>query len=137
MCKFCSLFHNPLTGEIKIADLNSHGETERKLNLDPKIWREGHYTPEGKIELRFTEDDRVDKVEYETAFKNRFPTFISFLNWAFKQESYIGGSLYLRGLTSAKGLVLPKEIGGSLDLNGLTSAEKKELRKKYPKIKID
>ena len=74
--------------------------------------------------MRFNDTDRIDKVECEERFKNRFSTFISFLNWAFKQENYYSsGWLYLRGLTSAEGLVLPKEIGGSLYLSGLTSAE--------------
>ncbi|MFA6359033.1 MAG: hypothetical protein WCY09_10345, partial [Candidatus Omnitrophota bacterium] len=45
------------------------------------------------------------------------------------------GSLDLRGLTSAKGLVLPKEVG-SLDLRGLTSEERSELRIKYPTLLI-
>src|ERR1017187_211989 len=35
----------------------------------------------------------------------------------------VGGYLYLSGLTSAEGLVLPTTVGGSLDLSGLTSAE--------------
>lgn len=34
----------------------------------------------------------------------------------------IGGSLSLDNLTSAKGLILPEQIGGSLSLNNLTSA---------------
>ena len=160
MCEFASFFHNPLTGEIAVKDLDSHGNTEKKLNLDPKTWREGHYTPKEEITLRFTSEDRVDKTEYETAFKNRFPSFVSFFNWAIKEigcsEKYggslnlngltsakdlvlpktIGGSLDLSGLTSAKDLVLPKTIGGSLDLRGLTSAERTELKNQYPHIKI-
>ena len=60
MCQFASFFHNPVTQEIKVAVLDSHGETEKQLNLDPTIWREGHYLPAGEIELRLTDDDRVD-----------------------------------------------------------------------------
>lgn len=48
MCKYASFFHNPINGEIKVAVLDSHTSTEKKLNLDPKIWREGHYTPDGR-----------------------------------------------------------------------------------------
>ena len=103
--------------------MNSHANTEKKLELNLNIWREAHYLPDGKFELRFNDTDRVDKAEYEESFRNRFSTFISFLNWAFKQESYLGGSLDLRGLTNTEGLVLPKEIGGSLDLRGLTNTE--------------
>ena len=40
-----------------------------------------------------------------------------------KDLKYFKGDLYLSDLTSAEGLVLPKEIGGSLYLWGLTSAE--------------
>ncbi|MFA5388839.1 MAG: hypothetical protein WC312_03695, partial [Candidatus Omnitrophota bacterium] len=123
MCKYASFFHLPSTGEVKVAVLDSHGETEKKLNLDPKIWREGHYTPDGNIELRFADDDRVDRVEYKTAFENRFPNFKTFMKWANKQDVTVGGSLYLNGLTSAKDLVLPKTIGGWLYLSGLTSAK--------------
>jgi hypothetical protein len=126
MCRFASFKHNPSTGEIRVADLNSHGETEKKLNLDPKIWQDGHYLPTGEIELRLIEDDRVDPVEYKTAFLNRFPTFIVFLNWALIKISIDGkysGYLDLSGLTSAKDLVLPKSVGGYLDLRGLTSAK--------------
>jgi hypothetical protein len=123
MCNFASFFHNPLNGDIVIHDLNSHGNTEQKLKLNLNIWREGHYLPTGKFELRLTDTDKVDKVECEERFKNRFPTFISFLNWTFKQEGCKSGWLELNGLTSAKDLVLPKTIGGWLYLNGLTSAK--------------
>ena len=126
MCRFASFLHNPITKEVVVHDLESHGNTEKALNLDVKIWREGHYLPDGEVELRLTSDDRVDKVEYLDSFKNRFPTFISFLNWSFEKvckDGNYGGSLDLNGLTSAKGLVLPKTIGGWLDLNGLTSAK--------------
>ena len=137
MCQFMSFFHNPITQEIKVAVLDNHGETEKQLNLNLKLWREGHYLPAGEIDLRLTDDDRVDKIEYETAFRNRFPNFISFFNWAIEQiGNKYSGSLNLSGFTSAEGLVLPKEIGGSLDLSGLTSAEKEKLKAKYPKIKI-
>ena len=124
MCEMASFFHLPATGEIKVWDLMGHGETEKELKLDLKIWREGHYEPNGKIELRFTDTNRVDRVEYETAFRNRFPTFISFLNWGFSEigEKY-SGWLDLSGLTSADGLKLPSSISGWLDLRALTSAD--------------
>ncbi|OGT54392.1 MAG: hypothetical protein A3E01_03090 [Gammaproteobacteria bacterium RIFCSPHIGHO2_12_FULL_63_22] len=35
----------------------------------------------------------------------------------------VGGSLDLRGLSSAEGLTLPQSVGGSLNLRGLSSAE--------------
>ena len=111
MCKFASFFHNPLNGDVVVSDLLSHGNTETKLKLNNKVWREGHYLPNGTIELRYTADDKVDKVVYEEAFKNRFPRFVDFFNWAMNQvcaNGVYGDSLDLRGLTSAKGLVLPQ-----------------------------
>ena len=36
---------------------------------------------------------------------------------------YVGGSIDLRSLTSAEGLVLPQHVGGSIHLSSLTSAE--------------
>ena len=110
MCKFASFFHNPLTGDIAVSVLDSHGETEKKLSLSPKIWREGHYLPTGEIDLRLAEDDRVDRAEYEESFRVRFPTFKSFLIWALGEiGGTIGGSLYVSGC-DLKGVTLPKAI---------------------------
>ena len=79
--------------------------------------------PNGEIELRVADKDRITQAECNERLKSQFPTFIDFLNWCFRQDINIGGGLYLRGLTSAKGLVLPTTIGGWLDLSGLTSAK--------------
>ena len=98
--------------------MNSHSNTEQKLKLNLNIWREGHYLPNGKIELRVADKDRITQAECNERLKSQFPTFIDFLNWCFRQDINIGGGLYLRGLTSAKGLVLPTTIGGGLYLRG-------------------
>ena len=138
MCQFISFHHNPLNGDIAVSDLNSHSNTEEKLKLNLNVWREGHYLPDGTIDLRF-DNDRVDKVEYELAFRNRFPRFVDFFTWALRETNQLDkfdGELHLDGLTTAKGLVLPKTVG-ELYLNRLTTAEKDKLRKKYPKITID
>jgi hypothetical protein len=135
MCQYASFFHNPVTKEVKVKVLDSHGETEKALKLDPKIWREGHYLPGGEIELRLTDDDRVNKDEYMTAFKNRFPTLRSFMLWA-NQFDVTVGSLNLGGLTSAKDLVLPKDFNGSLYLNGLTTEERQKVRNRYLNVRI-
>ena len=104
MCRFISFFHDPKTGDIAISDMNSHGDTEKALKLNLKVWREAHYTPGGDIELRFNpEDERPEN--YEEHFKKRFPTFASFFNYCIMttgQEREFGGSLYLNGLTSAE-----------------------------------
>src|SRR4030043_337101 len=131
MCQFISFHHKPTTGDIAVAVLASHSDTEQRLKLNLALWREGHYTPNGEAELRFTDDDRVNKAEYKQSFLNRFPTFVSFFNWCMEQtnqkEKYDGqlylSGLYLSGLTSAKDLVLPKTVGGGLYLSGLTSAK--------------
>jgi len=49
MCEFASFFYNPKTGEIKVWDLTSHGNTEKALGLDLSVWGEGHYRPDGDI----------------------------------------------------------------------------------------
>ena len=46
----------------------------------------------------------------------------------------ISDSLYLDGLTSAKGLVFPENISGFLSLDGLTHAEKNTLQKQRPDL---
>src|SRR3990167_10199419 len=133
MCDFISLFHNPLNGDIEVADLNSHSVTEQQLKLNKAIWREGHYRPNGSVELRVESTDRQTQQECEDRFLARFPKFTDFFNWCLKetnQENIFRGSLDLRGLTSAKGLTLPKKVGGSLDLVGLTSAKGLTLPKK-------
>ena len=126
MCKFISFLHNPATGELLVKDLESHANTEKALGLDLKVFREGHYTPDGTIEARVCSEDRKTAEECAASIRLRWPTFIDFFNWCMKetgQTETFGGALYLSGLTSAKGLVLPKSIGGSLYLSGLTSAK--------------
>jgi hypothetical protein len=70
----------------------------------------------------------VDKVEYENAFRNRFPDFISFLNWALEQLPDYKGSLYLNNLTTLDPKVKLPEKCGSLDLSNLTTLD--------PKVKL-
>ena len=123
MCEFISFFHNPINGDIKVYDLTSHEKTKQKLELNENIWREGHYLPDGTIEARVADVDRATKDDCNERIRNRWPTFVSFLGWIFKQNIDFSGSLDLNGLTSAQGLVLPETIGGYLDLNGLTSAQ--------------
>ena len=118
MCRFISFFHKPDADgkpEIAVWDLNGHGETEKHLKLNIKLWQEGHYTPKEEVELRYNDTFSLDKKEYEEVFESRFPTFKSFLKECFSRE--IGGSLDLRGC-DLKGIVLPKSIGGYLDLSG-------------------
>jgi hypothetical protein len=135
VCKYASFFHNPHNNQVCVKVLDSHGETEKELNLNLKVWREGHYTPEGEVELRLTEDDRVDPVEYETAFRNRFPTFNSFIRWANTQDARVE-VLYLNNLTSVEGLDLPKSVKW-LYLNSLTSVEELDLPKSVEGLYLD
>ena len=124
MCEFISFWHKPLTGDIAVSNLNSHSETYATLKLD-NCWREAHYTPDGVIELRFNPGEIKPEL-YEEHFRERFPTFTSFFNWAIMsctKEGVFSGNLDLSGLTSVKDLVLPETVGGYLDLSGLTSAK--------------
>ena len=120
MCRFISFFHKPDTDgkpEIAIWNLNGHGETEKHLKLDNKVWQEGHYAPGGELELRYNDNFRKDKEEYTDSFKSRFPDFKSFLNWCLDGSKEINGWLDLRGC-DLKGITLPTSIGGWLDLRG-------------------
>ena len=126
MCEFISFFHNPVTGDIKVKDLNSHGNTEKELSLDHKYWREGHYLPNGKIVARVEPNDKKTEAECTTRIGQAYPRFVDFLSWVLKETNQLdvfNGNLYLAGLTSAKDLVLPKTVGGGLSLDGLTSAK--------------
>jgi hypothetical protein len=109
-----------------VAVIDHHQATAEKLKLDQRIWREGHYLPDGTIEARVQDNDRATMEECNERIRNRWPSFNLFLSWALREiskDGVYGGWLDLRGLTSAKDLVLPKTIGGWLDLNGLTSAK--------------
>ena len=126
MCRLASFFHNPSTGDVVVGVLDHHQATVEKLNLDQKVWREGHYLPDGTIEARVQENDRLTMDECNERIRNRWPTFNAFLSWALREISKDGvypSGLYLSGLTSAKDLVLPKTVSGWLDLSGLTSAK--------------
>ena len=120
MCRFISFFHKAdADGKPKIAiwNLSSHGETEKHLKLNTNLWQEGHYLPDGEIELRYNDSFKADKVEYEDSFKNRFPKFQDFLKWCLDSYKSICGFLDLRGC-NLQGITLPKRISGYLDLEG-------------------
>ena len=119
MCRFISFFHKPDADgkpEIAVWDLNSHGETEEHLKLNTKLWQEAHYEPNGNLELRYNDNFKLDKKEYEEIFKNRFVNFSYFLNHCLKHWNN-SGYLDLRGC-DLKGITLPTTIGGYLDLRG-------------------
>ena len=122
MCEFASGFLRPTESlEVKIADLNGHGETQNILDLPdtdtPDGWREWHYTPDNKVEVRVLPQDTLTARQCQSGIKARWPNFIDFLNWAMNQASYVKGSLYLRGC-DLKGIKLPTTVGGSLYLSG-------------------
>ena len=126
MCRDLSYFHRPDTGDVCVAVLNSHADTEKQLKLNLKLWREGHYLPDGTIEARVAPEDRTTAHECAERIRARWPRFVDFFAWALKttnQEEKYGNHLDLSGLTSAQGLVLPKTVGGYIDLGGLTSAD--------------
>ena len=86
MCQFASFFFDPATGDIKVWDLMSHGETERHLVLDPKgPYREGHYLLDGTIQARVTEDDAETGAACAARMRSRFPSVGAFLAWAVPQ----------------------------------------------------
>ena len=115
MCQFASGFLRP-TEElpVRIADLNSHSDTQEKLKLKDGQradgWREFHWTPKDEIEVRVLEGDSFSAEQCKAGLRARWPGFIEFLNWALKEPSYVDSELYLNGLTSAKGLKLPEKV---------------------------
>ena len=131
MCLFISFFHRPDNGDIALYDLTSHANTQKKLELNENLWREGHYLPNGEIVCRVTDADRITQAECNERLKNKYPTFTEFFNYSMSavcKDGVYPGYLYLSGLTSAAGLKLPDEIPGSLYLRGLTSARSEERR---------
>jgi hypothetical protein len=153
MCQFISFFHRPDNGDVAVFNLESHSDTQAKLELNEKLWREGHYLPNGTIVCRVAPADKITEQECSERLKNHYPSFVEFFNWSMgetcKNGIYSGyldlssltsaaglklptkcGSLDLRSLTSAAGLKLPTEISGYLDLSSLTSAEKEKLMKR-------
>ena len=110
MCQFISFFHRPDTGDIAVWDLNSHSNTGKHLKLNLNLWCEGHYLPDGTIEARIHDKIRESQKECEDRIKTKFPTFLDFLNWCFKQDINIVTSLDLSSLTNAKGLVIPQGV---------------------------
>ena len=122
MCRFASGFLRPIEAlPVKIADLNGHSETQEILGLKdmPKAdtWREFHYTPDGKIEVRTLNGDTLTAKQCESGIKARWPDFVDFLNWAMKQKDYVKGSLDLRGC-DLKGIKLLTTVKGYLYLSG-------------------
>ena len=122
MCKFISFFHHPLTGEILVSDLCSHGNTEAALNIDPSgPYREGHYLPDEEIECRVVADDGVSSDTCNKLLKSRFPNFIDFYTWCVKQDGVTSTSIDLSSLTELpEGLRLPAGAE-TIDLSSLTA----------------
>ena len=117
MCKMASFLwkHDELDGfQIAVYDLESHSETQKHLPTytEKAGWFEGHYTPQGEIELR----SNGKKNEYIHLMRERFPRFVCFWNWAMKREVKFS-HLDLRGC-DLKWITLPTTIGGSLALSG-------------------
>ena len=102
MCKLASFLYRIDDGvlDVFVSVLDSHSETEKNIPVDKKNYREGHYLPDGTLELRKTEEDRWANDEAVALFKTRFPSFNSFFSWSVKNGITIGGGLDLSGLTS-------------------------------------
>jgi hypothetical protein len=116
MCQMASfLYRNKSELEIKVYQLDSHSGTQLHLGLTEAMgWYEGHYLPHGEILCRTPKgNDELAEKELE----RRYPTFIRFLKWAFKQELDFSGNLDLSEC-DLKGIKLPDNVGGYLDLCG-------------------
>ena len=112
MCKLISFWHNPKTGDLEISDLTSHENTRSDRDLNKKIWREGHYLPDGTIECRVAPADRETAAECAERVRNQWPTFAKFLVYAIGKIGNTCDSLDLSDLTSLpKGVTFPKQCG--------------------------
>ena len=126
MCRLASFKYRPDTQEIAVFAITSHGETEKELNLNVKLWHDGHYLPDGSIECRLPEHNR--DASMEAYIKDRWPTFVEFYLWALEQhgqDKHYKGDLDLSSLTTIPDwFTLPASIGGWLFLS-------EALRKKF------
>ena len=110
MCNFISFFHRPDNGDIEVYDLTSHSNTQKYFGFNESLWCEGHYLPNGNVDCRITDNNKPTQAECEERLKNKFPSFIEFMNWCFTKKICGIETLDLRSLTSAEGLKLPEGI---------------------------
>ena len=134
MCKMASGFINPKTMAVKVAVLDSHHLTAKKLGLAdtdrPNGWREMHYTQDGEVECRVLPQDSSTAEQCRAKVLATWPTFADFFNWAVGQGAG-AETLFLYSLTSAEGLTIPEGVS-ELYLDSLTSAEKAKIREQHP-----
>ena len=113
MCQFASFFFRCEPWAVRVADLNSHGNTQEGLGLRdtprPDGWREGHWLPAGELVCRVLEGDSLTAAEARNAMLAQWPTFVAFLMWAVGQPEYVPNSLDLHGC-DLKGVTLPKNL---------------------------
>jgi len=118
MCQFISFFHNVNNGDIRVFNIESHWITEKYFNMTgDKNWCEGHYFPDGQLDLRA--EDKKTQIKCEDRFKNRFKNFASFFNWCMEKLCKDGryeGNIDLNGC-DLQGVKLPTEISENLDVS--------------------
>jgi len=120
MCRFISFWHNPDTGDIKVQDLTGHSETAEALGLADKVWREGHYLPDGTVECRVLDTDRKTSKECEDRILSKWPTFIEFWKMCIEKGGVVSGHLDLSDCPGLKSLPENLKVNGPLDLEGCT-----------------
>ena len=133
MCEFIS-FVVCEDGRLLANNLSAHEGIEALHNLKPGTYRECEWTGESEDTLTFRLEEGETKGEWLSYVLSRFSKRIDLLNWFLANPVAVGGWLDLRGLTSAKGLKLPKTVGRWLDLCGLTFAERKAIKAQGYKV---
>jgi len=146
MCQVMSFIIHPATQRIRVHDVSGHAETYAHFRLKdtnrPNCYREGHYLPDGTVEVRTIDTDKHTGKELADYIKSKWPTFVKFWNAHAPRKisgdlnlhslqgaehlrlpESIGGDLYLHSLQGAEHLRLPESVGGGLDLGSLQSAE--------------
>ena len=125
MCQVMSFIIHPATQRIRVHDVSGHAETYAHFRLKdtnrPNCYREGHYLPDGTVEVRTIDTDKHTGKELADYIKSKWPTFVKF--WNAHAPRKISGDLNLHSLQGAEHLRLPESVGGGLDLGSLQSAE--------------
>ena len=118
MYRFISFWHNPDTGDIKVSDLTSHSRTAEALGLDDKVWREGHYLPNGSVKCRVLDTDRKTSKECEDRLLSKWPTFIEFWEMCIEKGGEVNRTIDLRDCPGLRVLPENLKVNGSLYLSG-------------------
>ena len=125
MCKMASFKFRPAGAvELRVAgSLDEHHNIPGDDGSKPSNWREGHYLPDGTIECRVLDVDKLTADECADKIRKRWPTFTEFFAWAIEEANdglTVSGYFDLSGCTGLTALPDGLTVSGSLYLSGCT-----------------